>query len=189
MENKLLEDFIVEDLPLDGLKLIKRRLKNDNRGFFSKIYCADQFSVHGFLKPISQINHSFSSRKATIRGMHYQIHPYEDTKLVTLIRGETVNVVVDLRIKSSTFMKSYSVKLTEAENIGLLIPAGFCQGFQTLSDDVDIIYCHTAKYVKDSERGLNPFDPALSIDWPLPVSEMSERDKSHQLIDANFKGL
>jgi dTDP-4-dehydrorhamnose 3,5-epimerase len=189
MRNRILEDFIVEDLPLNGLKLIKRKLKNDNRGFFSNIYSADQLSLIGFSKPISQINHSFSSRIGTIRGMHYQTHPYIDTKLINLIRGEIVNVVVDLRVQSSTFMASFGMKLTEAENVGLLIPAGFAQGFQTISNDVDIIYCHTERYVKDFERGLNPFDPALSIDWPLPVSEISERDKNHQFINANFKGL
>jgi dTDP-4-dehydrorhamnose 3,5-epimerase len=189
MRKNILEDFIVEDLPLNGLKLIKRKLKNDKRGFFSKIYCANQLSVNGFLKPISQINHSYSSRMGTIRGMHYQIYPYIDTKLINLIRGEIVNVVVDLRVKSSTYMTSFDIKLTEDENVGLLIPAGFAQGFQTISNDVDIIYCHTETYVKDFERGINPFDPALSIDWTLPVSEISERDKSYQFIDANFKGL
>jgi len=184
-----LDDFIVEDLPMNGLKLIKRNLKNDNRGFFSKIYCKEQMYSDGYLKPISQINHSYSAKKGTVRGMHYQIYPYIDTKLINLIRGEIVNVVVDLRMKSCTFMKSFGIKLTEGEGVGLLIPAGFAQGFQTISNDVDIIYCHTARYVKDFERGLNPFDPALSIDWPLPVSEISERDKNHQFINANFKGL
>ncbi len=189
MRNSVLQDFIVEDLPPDGLKLIKRISKNDNRGFFSKIYCSDQLYALGFLKSISQINLSFSSRAGTIRGMHYQVKPYVDTKLINIIRGEVVNVVVDLRVDSSTFMKSYCIKLTDAESVGLLIPAGFAQGFQTISDNVEIIYCHTEKYVRDCERGLNPFDPALSINWPLPVSEISVRDKSQRFIDANFKGL
>jgi len=184
-----MEDFIVEDLPFNGLKLIKRRFKNDNRGFFSKLYCTDQLSVHGFSKPVLQINHSFSTIKGTIRGMHYQINPYGDTKLVNLIRGEIVNVVVDLRIKSPTYLKSYSIKLTEGEGVGILIPYGFAQGFQTLADNTELIYCHSQEYHKDLDRGLNPFDPTLSINWPFPVSNISERDKSHQLIDLNFKGL
>lgn len=184
-----MDDFIVEELPLEGLKLIKRKPKADNRGFFSRIYCPEQLSAYGFIKSVAQINHSFSLKRGTIRGMHYQMHPYVDTKLISIIHGEILNVVVDLRVSSDSYLKTYSIELSGSESNGLLIPAGFAQGFQTLSDNVDLFYCQAEKYVKDFDSGLNPFDPALAINWPLPVSEISDRDKNHPLINKNFKGL
>jgi dTDP-4-dehydrorhamnose 3,5-epimerase len=185
----LTSNFNFQDLELKEVKLIKRNPKIDSRGFFSRIFCSEQHSNLGFSKSIQQINHSFSLKKGTIRGMHYQLTPHADTKLINIIHGEILNVVIDLRIQSTSYLKWCSVKLSENENNALLIPEGFAQGFQTLSDNVELIYCHTEKYFKDFDRGLNPFDPALSINWPLPVTEISDRDKNQHLIDKRFKGF
>ena len=136
----------------------------------------------GFARGPAQVNHSVTSRSGTVRGMHYQLPPHAETKLVTCIRGEIYDVAVDLRPHSPTYLRWHAETLSAANGRALLIPEGFAHGFQTLTDDCEIIYCHSAPYVPAAEAAVRFDDPALSISWPIPVTIVSDRDRSHPLL-------
>jgi dTDP-4-dehydrorhamnose 3,5-epimerase len=176
-------------LPLAGLKLIERRRLGDERGFLSRLFCSDELALAGWQKPIAQINHTYTSQRGTIRGLHYQTSANAEMKLVSCIRGEVWDIVVDLRSNSSTFMHWHSEILSEENEHALLIPEGFAHGFQSLSDEVELIYLHTEAYSPKTEAALHFNDPILGIQWPLSVSEISERDQSHALLTSRFNGV
>lgn len=180
--------FTVTDLPLGGLKLIERQRLGDSRGFFSRLFCADELATAGWHKPIAQINHTVTTQRGTVRGMHYQQPPHTEMKLVTCIHGEVWDVAVDLRSGSFTFLQWHAQILSAANNQALLIPEGFAHGFQTLSDDVELLYCHTAVHHPEAEAALNAKDPRLAINWPLDITELSLRDAKHPPIDSKFEG-
>lgn len=181
--------FTVTDLPLSGLKLIKRQYIGDNRGFLTRLFCADELAAAGWEKPIGQINHTRTSKCGTIRGMHYQIEAHTEMKLVSCIRGEVWDVVIDLRSNSSTFLHSHALTLSAENCCALLIPEGFAHGFQAQTADCELIYLHTTVYCPQAEAGLLFNDPRLAINWPIPVGEISARDQSHPLLTTDFKGL
>lgn len=175
--------------PLAGLTLIQRTVLEDQRGFLSRFYCADEFHALGVVKSIAQINHTLTRNKGAVRGMHYQHPPYAETKLVSCLRGEIFDVAVDLRHGSPSFLQWHGVRLSAKNRQSLLIPEGFAHGFQALSDDCELIYLHTAEYQPASEGALNAADPKLGIAWPLAIAEMSERDRNHKLIEQDFQGM
>jgi len=181
--------FEVKNTQIEGLHVIQRKPIGDDRGFLSRIFCAESFKEFGFDKSISQINHTLTRNKGTIRGMHYQSPPHAETKLVSCLHGAILDVAVDLRKDSPTFLHWHAEVLSADNHRSLLIPEGFAHGFQTLTEQCELLYLHSEPYVKEAEGALNAMDPTLSIDWPLPVSEMSERDHSHPMIDNNFKGI
>lgn len=181
--------FLISDTPLAGLKVIERQQLTDARGFLARIFCAEEFAAIGWQQPIAQINHTSTARQGTVRGMHFQHPPHAEMKLVSCLRGEIWDVAVDIRPGSPTFLHWYGAVLSAANCRALLIPEGFAHGFQTLTDAAELLYCHSAAYVAGFEGGLNPQDPELAIDWPLPVTELSDRDKSHPLIHNGFKGV
>jgi dTDP-4-dehydrorhamnose 3,5-epimerase len=181
--------FQITKTPLTGLLEIQRQKLADSRGFLSRLFCAEELAAFGWTKPIAQINHTATICKGTIRGMHFQQQPHSEMKLVSCLRGEVWDVAVDLRAGSLTFLHWHAACLSAENCLALLIPEGFAHGFQTLSDDVELLYCHSAAYAAGSECGLNPRDPKLSIGWPLPVTEISERDQSHLFIPLDFKGV
>lgn len=161
----------------------------DSRGYFTRLFCAEELTVVGWTKPIAQINHTYTAKKGTVRGMHYQRSPHAEMKLVSCIRGKLLDVVVDLRNDSDTYLQHH-VELLSAENgKALLIPEGFAHGFQSLTDEVELIYCHSMFYNAEAEAGISPSDKKLSIKWPLPITEISTRDQNHPLIDEYFEGL
>lgn len=177
------------DLPLSGLKLVERKRLADSRGFFARLFCADEMASLGWLTPLSQINQSFTAKRGTVRGMHFQLAPHTETKLVSCLQGEIWDVAVDLRAGSKTFLQ-YHAELLSAENgRALLLPEGFAHGFQSITDNVELIYCHSSAYNSDAEAGLNPFDPRLDIKWPLPIGEVSSRDAQRKMLQADFEGL
>ena len=180
--------LIVKDLPIEGLKLIERQPIGDNRGFFSRIFCADELIVCGWEHPIAQINHSYTAEKGTVRGLHYQHSPHAEMKLVTCLTGEVWDVAVDLRANSPTFLKWHAEHLSAENNCALLIPKGVAHGFQTLTDNVQLLYCHSAAYQAKAEAGINIADPRVAIKWPLPVSKCSQRDQSFPFLDAQYSG-
>lgn len=184
-----MSDFEVINLPLQGLKLIKNNKNCDKRGYISRIFCKDQLSKHGWNNQIFQVNHSMTYEIGTVRGMHLQKSPYAEMKIVRCIRGEIWDVVVDLRKNSPTFLQWHAENLSEENRNSLMIPQGFAHGFQSLTKSVELLYFHSSIYKKEFEMGFNPEDPKLGISWPLPISILSERDKSHLLIDDNFKGI
>lgn len=177
------------DTPLAGLMIIQRKPIEDTRGFLSRLYSAEEFTNVGISKPICQVNHTLTLLKGAVRGLHYQKPPYSETKMVNCLRGEIFDIAVDLRQDSSTFLQWYGEKLSAQNNRGLLIPEGFAHGFQALSENCELIYFHTAPYVHEAEAGLNVMDPALGINWPLAITEISDRDRSHPMVSRNFQGV
>lgn len=181
--------FTVSDLPLAGLKRITRQRLGDQRGFLSRLFCAEELATAGWQKSVAQINHTFTARCGTIRGLHYQIPPHTEMKLVSCIRGEVWDVAVDLRANSPTFLQWQAERLSADNGQALLIPEGFAHGFQTLTDDCELLYLHTAAYAPAAEAGLRFDDPRINITWPQPVTELSARDQAHPFLTANFNGI
>lgn len=181
--------FTITDLPMTGLKLVERQRLGDSRGFLSRLFCAEELAPAGWRKPIVQINHTFTAQRGTVRGMHYQQPPHSEMKLVTCIQGEVWDVAVDLRAGSQTFLHWHAEKLTADNHRALLIPEGFAHGFQTISDNVTLLYCHNAAHNPVSEAALNAQDPFLAITWPLAITVLSPRDAQHPLLNSEFKGV
>ncbi|MEO5343594.1 MAG: dTDP-4-dehydrorhamnose 3,5-epimerase [Gammaproteobacteria bacterium SHHR-1] len=179
----------VSDLPLPGLKQVQRRHLGDSRGFLTRIFCAEELAEAGWTRPIAQINHSYTAKKGSLRGMHFQRPPHAEMKLVTCIRGEVWDVAVDLRSDSPTFLRWHAERLSVENGCALLIPEGFAHGFQTLTDDAELLYCHSAAYAAQAEGGVNPTDPRLAIPWPLTITELSAKDAGHALIKSDFEGI
>lgn len=179
----------VTELPLDGLKAVRRELRGDSRGFLARIFCADELSAAGWVKPVFQINHTYTDRRGAVRGMHFQRPPHAEMKLVTCIRGEVWDVAVDVRSDSDTFLNWHGERLSAENQVALLIPEGFAHGFQAVTDDVELLYCHSSPYTADAEDALNPIDPGLDVSWPLEISELSDRDRSHPMLTPEFEGV
>jgi dTDP-4-dehydrorhamnose 3,5-epimerase len=179
----------VEATGISGLYLIHRSFSSDNRGAFARLYCRRELEVFGVRSPISQINYSINRKRGALRGLHYQVAPHAEDKLITCTRGEVFDVAVDIRKDSPTFLKWYGVVLGSGCNTSLLVPKGFAHGFQTLMDDSELLYMHTAEHSSEDERVIFAQDPAISILWPLEISEISERDRLAVRINGNFQGL
>jgi dTDP-4-dehydrorhamnose 3,5-epimerase len=174
--------FTVTDTPLSGLKLIERQCLGDSRGFLSRLFCADELVAAGWTKPIAQINQTVTAKCGTIRGMHFQYSPHTEMKLVSCLRGEVFDVAVDFRADSPTFLQWHGVRLSAENGYAFLIPEGFAHGFQTLTDNVELLYCHTMPYTAGAEGGLSPLDPKLAIAWPMEITLISDRDRRHPLL-------
>lgn len=176
-------------LPLPGLVRVERQRLGDERGFLARLFCAETLHEAGWQKPIAAINHTYSAALGTIRGLHFQHAPHAEMKLVTCLKGQIWDVAVDLRPASPRFLHWHAEILSAENGQALLIPEGCAHGFQALTPDVEILYCHSAAYAPAAEGAVNAFDPAFGIAWPLPVSVMSGRDKAHPMIDETFKGV
>jgi len=181
--------FNFEKTKFEKLWLIKPKPFLDNRGAFFRVFCKDDFKTIGFEKDFVQFNHSINNKKGTLRGLHFQKAPFMETKLVRCIRGKILDVVVDIRKNSPTFLKYFSVELSKENMDMLLIPEGFAHGFQTLEDNTEILYHHTNFYNITYESGLLYNDKSLNIQWRLPVINLSERDKTYETITKDFQGL
>jgi len=181
--------FNFVDLSLPGLKLIKRNIIDDERGFLSRLFCAAELSSIGLNESIAQITHTYTRKRGTVRGMHYQEEPHCDLKIVSCIRGSIWDVVVDLRSNSPTFLKFHAQLLSEKNCYAMLIPKGFAHGFQTKVDNCELLYFHTTAHNPMAERGLRYDDPLLEINWPDPITTISQRDKSYEMMSPNFQGM
>lgn len=179
----------IRPTPLNDLLLIERSPVSDKRGFLSRIYCEREFIMLGLSHPIVQINHTLTSQKGAVRGLHFQFPPHAEKKMVTCIRGEIFDVAVDLRKNSSTFMCWHSEILSDSNHSSMLIPEGFAHGFQALSNDCELLYLHTKFYCPESEGALNVKDPVLGINWPVGITDISDRDLNHPLISDEFGGI
>jgi dTDP-4-dehydrorhamnose 3,5-epimerase len=177
------------DTPIADLKIVRRQQFGDSRGFFSRLFCAEELSAAGWNKPIVQINQTFTQKQGTIRGMHFQLPPHSEMKLVTCLRGAVWDVAVDLRAESPTYLHWHAAELSASNECALLIPEGFAHGFQTLVEDCELIYLHSTAYAPTAEAGLNAKDPKLSINWPLNITAISPRDSEHKMLDHLFKGV
>jgi dTDP-4-dehydrorhamnose 3,5-epimerase len=192
MAEQMVERFVVQASKLAGLQVITRQPIVDSRGWFERAYCFDTFTQLGIDKTIAQINRSFTVQKGSVRGMHFQTVPFAETKFVSCLRGEVFDVAVDLRAGSPTFLQWHGEILSAGNQRSLLIPEGFAHGFQTLSADCEMLYLHTQKFDPASSSGINPLDPRLAIDWPLPITEMTEMsdgDRHRPMMLPTFEGL
>lgn len=181
--------FIVTDTPLAGLQRVDRQRIGDERGFLSRFYCATELAEAGFTRPIAQINQTLTRQRGVIRGMHFQQPPHAEDKFVSVLKGEVFDVAVDLRAGSATFLQWHGERLSADNGRSLFIPAGFAHGFQTLTEDCELLYLHTAAYAPGAEGALNAFDPAIRIAWPLEMTYMSARDRAHPWLDADYEGI
>jgi len=181
--------FDFNSTPLQGLYRVDRKPITDQRGFLSRFFCAEEFEEIGFTQSIAQINHTMTKQKGVIRGMHFQYPPHTETKIVACIQGEVFDVAVDIRKDSSTYLQWHAEILSEENQRSLYIPDGFAHGFQTLTDNCQLFYLHSEFFEPEAEGALNAMDSKLAIQWPQQVTEISERDKSHPMLDDMFKGL
>ncbi len=161
----------------------------DQRGAFTRLYCESELSMIIGSRRIVQINHSCTSAVGAIRGMHFQSPPHAEMKLVRCLKGRVWDVAVDLRENSPTFLKWHAEELSPANGSMMVIPEGCAHGFQVLEPESELLYLHTAAYAPDAEGGVGYADPLLGIAWPLPASDISERDSHHSLITADFYGI
>ena len=176
-------------LPLAGLFSLQHKVFEDERGRFARLFCQGSLEAFGLPLNIRQINHSRTALKGAVRGLHFQHPPQAEHKLITCLRGAVWDVAVDLRQGSPTFLHWHAEHLVAGDGRSLLLPPGFAHGFQALAEDAELLYLHSAAYAPGAEAGLNPLDPRLALPWPLPVGEMSERDRSHALLTASFEGV
>ncbi len=184
MEKKL----NIKNTNFEGLFIIEPNIFEDNRGSFSRIFCENELSsVLDF--NIKQINHSVTSKSGTIRGLHFQYEPNSEIKMIKCVKGSVFDVVVDIRRNSETFLKVFSIELSELNNKIIFIPKGFAHGFQALEDNTELIYLHSSLYKPSNEGALNPVDRILDITWPEDISNISEKDRNHPFITDKFKGI
>ena len=181
--------LLVEDTPLAGLKRVRRVPLGDSRGFLVRLFCADELRDAGWSAPVAQVNQTRTRERGSVRGLHFQHPPHAEKKLVHCLRGEVFDVAVDLRRGSPTFLRWHGERLSGDNGVALLIPEGFAHGLQTLADDVDMLYCHSAAYVASAEGGLHPREPRVGVDWPLPIGALSPRDDGHAFLAADFAGI
>ena len=181
--------FRIIDTPLAGLKLLERTKLGDERGFLSRLFCREEMDALGFDAPVAQINETGTTDAGTVRGMHFQYAPFGEIKLVTCTQGRVLDVAVDLRPGSPTWLKHFAVELSAENHCSLFIPKGFAHGFQALTDNVRMVYAHSELYHAEAEGGLYCQDPELNIAWPLPVENLSKRDAAHALITPEFEGV
>lgn len=174
---------------LEGVFVIETDAFRDNRGIFARWFCSNE--LKGILgdQQIVNVNFSRTTKKGSIRGMHFQYPPCTETKMVRCIRGRILDVAVDIRKDSPTFLKHFSVELSADKMRMLYIPKGFAHGFQSLEDDSEIMYLVTEYYSAENESGLNPLDERLGIKWPLPIADISEKDCNRKAIKVSFNGI
>jgi dTDP-4-dehydrorhamnose 3,5-epimerase len=168
---------------LKGAFIIDLERRNDERGFFARAFCEQEFSQHGLTTRICQVNNSLSVKKGTLRGMHYQLAPKAETKVVRCIRGALYDVILDLRKGSSTFGESYGAELTADNRRMIYVPKGFAHGFITLVEDTEALYFVDEFYSPENERGIRYDDPKFRLQWPAAPTIISDRDNRHPSFD------
>lgn len=169
--------MIFRELQLPGAFVIEPERLEDERGFFARAFSKDEFAARGLDPTVVQCSLSFNRRRGTLRGMHYQVAPAEEAKLVRCVRGAIHDVIVDLRAGSPTFRRHAAARLDADNRLALYVPPGFAHGFQTLADDTELYYQMSAAYSPEHARGFRHDDPEVGIAWPLPVAVISERDR------------
>jgi dTDP-4-dehydrorhamnose 3,5-epimerase len=168
--------MIFTQTKLSGAFILDLDLREDSRGFFARTFCQHEFMAHGLNPAIAQANIAFNRRRGTLRGMHFQFPPAAETKLVQVTRGALVDVVVDLRPESPTYLQHVAVELTDENHRALYVPERFAHGYQTMEDNTEVTYQMGDFYAPESQGGLPYNDPWLALAWPLPVSEISSKD-------------
>ena len=181
--------MIFNPIKLGGAYTIDVEPFEDNRGFFSRIFCEREFGEHNLVQHFVQANHSGTLGKGVIRGLHFQHAPFSEVKLVKCVQGAIFDVIVDVRAGSPTFLQWFGAELSAVNKRMMYVPAGFAHGFQSLSDYSEITYMVSDFYNKESESGIRYDDASVDIAWPLPVSLVSDKDRVIKLVDNNFRGV
>lgn len=177
--------MIFHDTSLADAKLIDIEPRGDERGLFARTMCLDEFADHGIRAEFVQQNMSVTAHAGTLRGMHFQLAPHSEGKLIRCVRGAIFDVIVDLRARSPSFMQHESFELSEANLRMLWVPEGFAHGFLTLTDACEMTYLFTTRYVAAAQTGLRYDDPALAIDWPQRPGVLSEKDAAWPLLETD----
>jgi dTDP-4-dehydrorhamnose 3,5-epimerase len=168
--------LLFKPLDLIGAYLVEIEPQADERGFFARTFCEDEFAAAGLVTRLPQTSISYNARRGTVRGMHFQAAPHQETKLVRCIAGAVYDVIVDVRPESATYLRSLGVELSAKSRSALYIPAGFAHGFQTLADDSELLYMIDVNHVAEAARGVRWNDPLLRVEWPDPIKVISPRD-------------
>ena len=184
-----MSSFTFEPLGIFGAYVLHRSVKRDERGSLERVFDSSEVGsrLSGF--SIAQVNRTVTARAGTVRGLHCQLPPAADIKLVTCLTGSVFDVIVDLRAESDTFGQWLGVLLGGMNSRSVLVPEGCAHGIQTLVPDVQMLYLHSAAFERTCEAGLNPFDQALEIEWPVPVAEISERDRTESRSLESFRSV
>lgn len=170
--------MIIHETDLQDARLIELERRGDDRGFFARTFCVDEFSKAGLPTEFVQQNMSLSATKGTLRGMHFQNAPHGEDKLIRCVSGAIVDIIIDLRPDSSTYKKWQAFELNDENKLQLLVPKGFAHGFQTVADNSEVTYLVSHRYTPTAEGGVRWNDPAFNISWPLEPTEMSEKDQN-----------
>jgi len=181
--------FEIRETTLPGLYQMQRTPHADERGWLERMYSTEDLADVVGSRALVEVNRTLTRTKATVRGMHFQVAPSAEAKIVSCLRGAVFDVAVDVRRDSPTFLQWHAEVLNAEDRRSLFIPEGFAHGFQTVVDDCELLYFHTAAYDPAAERGLHPLDPRLAIAWPLAVVQLSKRDASHPLVGSDFSGI
>jgi len=181
--------MIFVETELNGAYIIDLERREDDRGFFARAFCQHEFEAHGLKPIIAQANVASNRKKGTLRGMHFQYPPAAETKLVRCTRGAIVDIIVDLRPESPTYLRHIAVELNEDNQRALYIPERFAHGYQVLRDNTDTSYQVGEFYAPGFESGLRHDDPRLGLSWPLPVTAISDKDRVWPLLDESEPAL
>jgi dTDP-4-dehydrorhamnose 3,5-epimerase len=173
-----------EPLEVDGAFLVRSELRTDDRGWFARIFCAETFAANGLEPAVAQVNLAATARAGTVRGLHYQLAPAAEAKLVRCVAGAIFDVVVDNRPGSPTFGRWAATQLVADEVAALYVPPGCAHGYQALTDGARALYHTSVPYAPELERGINPTDPAVGIVWPRPPAHLSAKDQALPNLDA-----
>ena len=175
--------MIFDETPLAGAYVIELEKRSDDRGFFARVFCEREFADHGLATRFVQVNNSLARDKGTLRGMHYQLPPSAETKLVRCVRGSFHDVIIDLREGSPSFGRHFAIELSAENRTMLYVPKGFAHGFITLEADTEAFYFADEFYAPERERGIRWNDPRFGIQWPLEPAVISEKDRLHPDFD------
>ncbi len=179
----------IHSTQLSDVYIINTDIFHDERGAFARWFDDSELNLLLKDKRIVNINYSKTLNKGSVRGLHYQLPPNAETKIVRCIHGKIIDVVVDIRKQSPTFLQHHTFELSEDNMTMLYVPEGFAHGFQSLEDNTEIMYLVTNYYSPTNERGLNPLDPKLKIKWPLPIADISNKDKERPYLTSAFNGV
>ena len=175
--------MVFTETKLKGAYIIDLERREDSRGFFARAFCQKEFAAHGLKPTIAQANIAHNIRKGTMRGMHFQFPPAAETKLVRCTRGAILDIIVDLRPESPTYLQHVAVELNEENQRALYVPERFAHGYQVLVDNTDTSYQVGEFYTPSAESGLLHDDPRLGLEWPLPITAISDKDQKFAPID------
>lgn len=174
--------MIFHTTPIADVAIIDLERRADDRGFFARTFCRDEFAAAGLDPDVEQCNLSFNHRAGTLRGMHFQVAPHPEAKLVRCIAGAIVDIIVDMRPDSPTRLQHVSVELSADNRRALYVPPYFAHGYQALTDGAEVLYQVSGAYAPVAERGLRHDDPDLGLEWPLPVTVISDKDAGWPLL-------